>query len=287
MTASDKTTHPKTRKPLNPATDPAPLQRFLAVFLLLALWQAASLCLDQKLLLCSPLDVAKRLLSLWKEPDFFRVVRFSFLRIAGGYLLAFVSGVFLAVLAGKFRPLEILLQPLMLTIRSVPVASFIIIALVWLSSGRLSVFISFLIVLPVIYGNVLAGIRQIDPKLLEMAELFRLSFRKRFLYIWLPAIKSYLFTACSLSLGMAWKSGVAAEVIGIPAGSMGEKLYEAKAYLNTADLFAWTAVLVLVSLAFEKLNLWLLKFLYRRLENHGTGSENPGSEPEKRNEPSE
>lgn len=244
------------------------LQKTASVVLLLVLWQAAAMLLNKSVLLCSPTDVFVRLLTIWKEDGFFASIWFSLRKIAVGWLLAFVLGVVLAVLAGKFPAVGILLQPVMVTIKSVPVASFIIIALVWLSSRQLSVFISFLIVLPVIYNNVLAGIRNIDPKMLQMAELFRLSFRKRFLYIWLPAIKPYLLSGVSIALGMAWKSGVAAEVIGIPAGSIGERLYEAKAYLNTVDLFAWTVVIVLVSLLFEKAVLALLRLFYRELEKH-------------------
>ena len=245
------------------------LRKTLSVVLLLAVWQAAAMLLNKSILLCSPVDVFLRLLTIWKEDGFFASVWFSIRKIAGGWLLAFALGVLLAVLAGKFRPVEILLRPVMVTIKSVPVASFIIIALVWLSSRQLSVFISFLIVLPVIYNNVLAGIRNIDPKMLQMADLFRFSFRKRFLYIWLPAIKPYLLSGVSIALGMAWKSGIAAEVIGIPSGSIGERLYEAKAYLNTVDLFSWTVVIVLVSILFEKLFLALLQLFYRWLE---TGS---------------
>lgn len=243
------------------------IQLLFAVVLLLAVWQAAALSIGQSVLLCSPLDVAKRLLTIWKEDGFFTTVWFTLRKIAGGYLVAFGLGILLALLAGKFHFIEILLLPLMITIKSVPVASFIIIALVWLKAADLSVFISFLIVLPVIYNNVLTGIRKIDRKMLEMADLFRLPFHKRFLYIWLPEIKPFLMTACSIALGMAWKSGVAAEVIGIPSGSIGERLYEAKAYLNTVDLFAWTVVIVIVSIVFEKLFLRILKLFYSWVES--------------------
>jgi len=242
------------------------LQRIFAVVLLLAIWQVAAMLLNKRILLCSPVDVFLRLLTIWKEDGFFASVWFSLRKITVGYLLAFVLGVFLAVLAGKSDFVEILLRPIMVTIKSVPVASFIIIALVWLTSRQLSVFISFLIVLPVIYNNVLAGIRNVDPKMMQMAELFHLPFKKRFLFIWLPAIKPHLISGVSIALGMAWKSGVAAEVIGIPAGSIGERLYEAKAYLNTVDLFAWTVVIVLVSILFENLFLSLLRLFYRWLE---------------------
>ena len=110
--------------------------------------------------------------------------------------------------------------------------------------------------------KMLLKIRKFLQKMLQMADLFRFSFRKRFLYIWLPAIKPYLLSGVSIALGMAWKSGIAAEVIGIPRNSIGENLYLAKAYFNTTDLFAWTVIIVLISLLFEKAFLALLKYLF-------------------------
>ena len=237
-------------------------KKIIAVLLLLGVWQAAAMLLDQKIILASPAQVLVRLFTIWREPGFVGTIWFSFARIAGGFLLAFALGILLAVLAGKSEWVEILLSPVMITIKTVPVASFVIIALVWLSSDRLSIFISFLIVLPVIYNNVLSGIKNIDRKMLQMADIYKLPWNKRFRYIWLPAIKPYLLGGTTTALGMAWKSGVAAEVIGIPEGSIGEMLYNAKLYLNTADLFAWTVIIVLVSVLFEKLFMWILRKVY-------------------------
>ena len=237
-------------------------KKLLAALTLLALWQAAAMLIGNRILLASPADVIKRLFTIWQEDGFAVSLGNSFLHIAGGFLLAFVLGTALAFLAGRVHTAEIFLAPLMLTIKSVPVASFIIIALVWLSSAKLATFISFLMVLPVIYNNVLAGVKGIGRKMLEVAEVFRMSSGKRFRYIWIPQIKPYLLSGCSTALGMAWKSGIAAEVIGIPRNSIGENLYLAKAYFNTTDLFAWTVIIVLISLLFEKAFLALLKYLF-------------------------
>ena len=234
-------------------------KRILAILLLLALWQTAAVLMGSSILLPSPLAVIKRLFTIWQEDGFTGAIAFSFVRIAGGFLLAFTTGILLAVLAGKSEIAEIFLSPVMVTVKSVPVASIIIIALVWLSSSKLSIFISFLMVLPVIYSNVLQGIKSIDPKLNEMADVFRLDFKKRFRFIWIPSIKPFLLSSTQVALGLAWKSGVAAEVIGIPSGSIGEQLYQAKAYLNTVDLFAWTVIIVLISVCFEKLCMTILK----------------------------
>lgn len=242
------------------------LEKAGAVAFALLLWQIAAMALDQHLLLVSPVQVLFRLGSLCLEPDFLKTVAFSLMRIAGGFCLAFLLGAGLGMLAGRCRYVELLLWPFMLTIKSVPVASYVILCLIWLSSAQLPVFISFLMVLPVLYNNVLQGYKTADPKLLEMARLYGVPFGRRLLYIHLPQIKPFLLSACGVGLGMAWKAGVAAEVIGITGGSIGEKLYESKVYYNMADLFCWTVVIILVSLAFEKAFLWLLRRGFGRLE---------------------
>ncbi len=149
-------------------------------------------------------------------------------------------------------------MPVMLTVKSVPVASFIILALIWFSSANLSVLISFLMVLPIIYTSVLDGIRSVDRQLLEMAQVFRIPGLRVVRYIYVPQVMPFFYPACSVALGMSWKAGAAAEVIGIPRGSIGERLQQAKVYLDTPDLFAWTLVIVAASLFFEKIVLLLV-----------------------------
>ena len=151
-------------------------------------------------------------------------------------------------------------------VKSVPVASFIVISLIWLSAANISVFISFLMVLPILYTNVLNGMKSAPRELLEMASLFRVPSPRRLLLVYLPALRPYLLSGCGVAIGLAWKAGVAAEIIGIPEGSIGEKFYFAKVYFATGDLFAWTAAVVCISVLFEKLFLFLLGRFYARLE---------------------
>ncbi len=245
---------------------PAVWQRAAAVLLALLVWQAAASLLNESILLVSPWTVLGRLFTIWREPGFAATLLFSFVRIAGGFLAGLICGTLLGILAGRYPVLEILLWPYMITIKSVPVASFIILCLIWLTSSQLSMFISFLMVLPIVYTNLLSGIRGLDPRLNEMADVFRVPWRRRLHYIWLPQLRPFFTSACGVSLGLAWKSGIAAEVIGIPAGSIGERLYEAKAYLNTPDLFAWTILIVAVSVCFEKLFMRLLRLGFQALE---------------------
>ena len=238
------------------------LKKTGAVLLALAFWQAVSMIVGMEMLLASPLRVLERLSTIWREKDFLSTVLFSLLRIFGGFLLAFLVGILLALLAGRFRTVEILLWPYVVTIKSVPIASFIILCLIWFSYTQMTVFISFLIAFPVIYSNVLHGIRSTDPQMLEMAKLYKVRGLRKLFYIQLPGIMPFLASACSVAIGMAWKAGVAAEVIGVINGSIGQKLYDAKIYFQNADLLSWTLIIILLSVAGEKLFVRLLTALY-------------------------
>ena len=242
------------------------LGKTIAVIFALLVWQTAAVAVNQSILLVSPIDVALRLTTIWQVEGFASSIWFSFYHIAGGFLLALVSGILLAALSGCFRWVETALWPFMITVKTVPVASFVVICLIWLSAQNLSVFISFLIVLPVVYGNVLQGIKSEDGKMLEVAEVFRMPMLRRILYIHMPQLKPFILSACATALGMSWKAGIAAEIIGTPDGSIGKQLYYAKIYLDTDDLLCWTVIIVIVSVAFEKLFMLALRAAYRRLE---------------------
>lgn len=240
-----------------------------AVAVWLLVWQGASMALAAAyphggLLLASPIDALLRLGELARTALFWQAVGRSALRIFGGFLLSCLLAAALAALAARFRRLRELLAPLVAAVKAVPVVSFIILALVWLDSGNLPLFISALMVFPPVYLNVLAGIAATDKKLLEMARVFRVPLWRKLRGIWLPQVLPYFRTAVSLGLGLCWKAGVAAEVIGLPAGTIGERLYTAKIYFQTPDLFAWTTVIVAVSAAVEKALLRLVDALARK-----------------------
>ena len=233
--------------------------KILAAAVWILIWQLASMWLKQEILLASPVSVIKRLGQLIITADFWKSIGFSFGRIILGFTLALLFGTLLAALSYVFFAVEILMEPLITVIKATPVASFIILCLIWIPSRNLSVFISFLMVFPVIYTNLLAGMRQTDKQLLEMADSFGAGLVKKVEFVYLSQVMPYAVTACKLGLGLCWKAGIAAEVIGIPTGSIGEKLYKSKVYLETPDLFAWTMVIIFVSLIFEKIFLLFLK----------------------------
>ena len=241
-----------------------------AVAVWLLVWQGASMALSAAyphggLLLASPVSALLRLGELAFTAAFWTAVGNSALHILGGFLLSCALAVALAALAARWRAVGELLYPLVAAVKAVPVVSFIILALVWMNSRSLPLFISALMVFPPVYLNMLAGISAADGKLLEMARVFRVPLRRQLWGIYLPQVLPYFRSAVSLALGLCWKAGAAAEVIGLPDGTIGERLYTAKVYFQTPDLFAWTAVIVAVSLVFEKLFLAAVDRLAERV----------------------
>jgi NitT/TauT family transport system permease protein len=242
------------------------IEKVAAIIAALFLWQLIAMFVGNQLLLVTPMVVINTLLELLFTSSFWSAVAFSFFRIVFGFLMALFLGIVLATVAGRFHLTEIMLQPYISVVKATPVASFIILCLIWLNAQNLSVFIAFLMVLPIVYTNVLQGIKSTDEKLLEMATVFEVSWWRRLHYIYIPHLKPFLLSACSVSIGLSWKAGIAAEVIGIPEGSIGEMLYEAKVYLSSGDLFAWTVVIVVISIMFEKIFIRSLKAFFARKE---------------------
>lgn len=251
------------------------LRKPLIICLWLLFWQVMAGLIHNSIMLVGPTEALQALWRLLPSQNFWCSVLGSFARIGAGFLTAFAAGLFLGSLAYAVPFLEDFLEPFIQFLKSVPVASFVILALIWAGSRNLSVVISFLVVLPVIYVNTIAGLKSTDRKLLEMAEVFRMPLWRKIRFIYLPALIPHLLSGCRIALGMSWKSGAAAEVIGLPEHSIGEHLYMAKIYLETADLFAWTFVIIVISTVFERLVLFLISRLCPQKGEHMHETANP------------
>ena len=233
--------------------------RTIAVLLFwLLVWALAARTVGQELLLPSPLQTAQKLLSLMMTADFWLTVARTMLRVLAGILAAVVLGVLLALLTHWSALARALLSPIMTLLKSTPVASFIILALVWLGRSAVPVFIAGLMVLPVVWANVSTGLARVDPQLMELAAVYKLP-RARILsrIVW-PSVLPYLRSALRSALGLGWKAGIAAEVLTVPPYSIGKNIFESKLYLETTELFAWTVAVVLLSFLIERLLLRLV-----------------------------
>ena len=235
------------------------LRPLLPLAFWLVVWQLAALAVGQSFILPGPAAVLGTLIQLAGVPSFWQTALLSLVRVLAGLLAGTLLGALTAALTCASRWADVLLSPAVRVIRAVPVVSFILFVLLWTRRGLVPVVVSALMVLPVVWGNVGRGIRETDPKLLEQAGALRFSRLKTVRLVYLPSVRPYFLSAVVTSLGLAWKSGVAAEVLCRPAWAVGTQIVQARDYLETPSLFAWTLVIVLVSLAFEKVFLALLK----------------------------
>ena len=236
----------------------------IAIFLFwLAVWQILSMIVNQEILLPSPASTLTALSGLFFKKRFYSAVSFSLLRIATGYILGILSGILFAVISYKSLIFRAVFSPVIKVIKSVPVASFIILAFVWFNSSVLPAFIAFLMVLPMIWTATLTGLMNIDNNYLELASVYRIGKLKTFFKIKLPLILPNLIATSLTALGFAWKSGIAAEVICRPISSLGNMLQEAKIYIEMPEVFAVTVVVVILSVILES----LIKLLLRRYTN--------------------
>ncbi len=217
------------------------------------------------LFLATPVQTLAALARIAPTAGFWQRIAFSALRILAGFLLAVAGGLVLGAAGARWRRVRIFVEPVMQLIRAMPVASFVILALLWVRGENLSVVVSFTHVLPVVYAGVLAGIADTDPQLLEMARVYRLPLGARLRYIWLPGVFPSFSESCIAAMGMCWKSGVSAEVIGLPDHSVGDALYRAKITLSTPEVFAWTLVIVLLSALLSSAAARLLRAAKTRL----------------------
>ena len=240
------------------------LHTWLALAFWLGVWQLAAWQIGQEILLVGPLETLQVVIRLLPTAAFWQRTAASVLHILLGFMLAVTGGVLLAAASSLSEWARSLVAVPMQLIRAAPVASFIILALFWVRGRWLSVLISFLIGLPVVYGAVLQGIRSADRQLLEMARVFRLSHGRTLRAIWVPQVMPFFQQSAVTALGLCVKSGVAAEVIGLPGKSLGEALYNAKITLQTGELFAWTLVIIGASALLERLLRHLLRALGKR-----------------------
>lgn len=229
-----------------------------AVIFWFIIWYALSLAVDKEIILPSPISVILKLGDLIKDTDFWVACATSVLRIIIGTVFGCIVGILLAVLMLISKTIRGLIYPFLAAVKATPVASFIIAALFWIDRGSVPAFISFLIVLPMICDAVYTGIKNADVSLIEVARIYRFSFLKRVRYIYVPSAIPFFLSAIRTSVGMAWKSGVAAEVLCTPNDSIGKELYLTKVYMETTDMFAWTLTIIMLSIIFEKITVYLV-----------------------------
>lgn len=229
----------------------------VAIFWLL-LWQLAALLVGKTLLLPSPVQTLSALFALIQTGEFYLASALSLIRIMAGYIIGVIIGIIFGIAAAFSPIIDKLIFPIQRIIKATPVSSIIILMLLWLSVGTTPVFATFLIVMPIIQASVYEGIKSTDPLIIEMADFFFVDTITRIKKIYVQTVKSRFISACIVAMGFAWKAGIAAEVLSTPKFSIGTSLYNSKIYLETEQMFAYTAVVIILSILLEKLMVKLL-----------------------------
>lgn len=231
----------------------------------LAVWQTVSLFVP-KILFASPWRTVRALLGLVGTGSFWLSILNSLGKIAAGFVLAFALGTLLAAVCHRWTLPRVLMRPPLEIMKSVPVACFVVVALIWIRSPSISILTAFFVVLPLTFINIYEGLQCVDGKMLEMVRLFRVPAARQLRALYLPSLTPYVLSCCRVAVGMALKSGIAGEIIGLPKNSIGEQLYLSKLYLDTSGLFAWSLVIIVLSAALEKLLVHAIGRLQRRCE---------------------
>ena len=225
---------------------------FVSVVFILAVWKILSILFGADLVLPSPEKTLLTTISLFAEKSFLAVVGSTVLRSLAGFAISAILGIGLGVIAGSHPDFNAFLRPILVTIRSVPVIALILLALIWLDPGLVPVFIAFLTMFPFICTNVIEGIKNVDPDLMEMAAFYRVSRYRIIRELYIPAIMPFIISGVSSAMGIGWRAIITGEVLSQPRYGIGTLMQGAQTFLNVDAVIAWTIIAVLISFGFEK-----------------------------------
>lgn len=227
------------------------ISKVIGVSVWLVLWQIIALAVDNIYIVPSPIETLTTLFTLLTDPKFIKSIGLTLMRVFIGFSVSAILGIGLGILSGLNSWIHDVFKPFVVVTRTTPVISVILIILIWISSEMVPIVIAFLMCFPIVWTNAYEGVTQTDPKLLEMAKSFKVPKKEVLRGIYLPSLRPYIFASLNTTIGISWKVTVAAEVISFPKFAIGARLYESKLYVETPEVFAWTLVVVCLSLMFE------------------------------------
>lgn len=225
----------------------------LSIALFIAAWAVAAACISSEHILPGPWTTFVAAAGIIVKKGFLATVGSTLLRGLAGFSAALAAGVGLGVCGGLHNDFRSFMKPLVVIIRSTPVVAFILMALIWFKSDSVAVFIGFLTMFPIIYGNVVEGMISVDPKLLEMAVFHKVGIRRTVREVYLPAITPFLTSGISTAVGIGWRAVVVGEVLSLPQFGIGTVMHSAQVFLQVDLLIAWTFVTIILGWVFESL----------------------------------
>ena len=227
------------------------LKTILSIIAILAIWDVIALIVGDGYFLPGVFETAASLIKIVVSREAFKVIFIALFRVISGLVLGIASGVILAALCHKFDIVNTLISPIISIMKATPVACIIVLLWIRLNYTDIAIFVVVLMVLPIVWQNVYEAFKSIDKSLIEVADVFKISAKQRLKILVIPSILSYLLPATVTAIGLAWKAEIAAEIM--TNSNIGELIYDFKTVsYDTASIFAWTAIIVTLSILFEK-----------------------------------
>lgn len=240
----------------------------VSVILLLLVWELGDALINNPAFFTGVVPTFKALGALFITVDFWKTVLFSILRIVAGFLIGVAIGILLAFISSKSHFITTILSLAFSVVKSTPVASIIMIVWIFIGRTRVATAIALFMVAPIIWQNLMDGYNSINKQLVEVASVFELSGFKRFKLLVFPALIRYFVPAALTAVGLAWKSGIAAEIITVADNSIGYHIRTHKDCFESDYMLAWTLVVIIISILFES----GIRFLVRRFKSYELGN---------------
>ncbi|MFT9496561.1 ABC transporter permease [Anaerosolibacter sp.] len=228
------------------------LYTMLSIIILLIFWKVVSLIIDKEILVPSPEKTFIEIINIIQSAYFIPSLVNTLKRALVGFIMAVGIGIFLGMMGGLFKPIYYLLRPIVLVNKAVPTMAMILLALIWLESEKAPVLVGFVVIFPIIYENVVQGIRNVDVKLIEMMKIYDVSRWDMIKELYIPSMRTYLYGAMTAAMGLNLKIIIAAEVLSQPRISMGTSFQIEKVNLNTAGVFAWSLITIVLAGVLEQ-----------------------------------
>ena len=225
----------------------------------IGIWQLSAMAVNHSYLFPDVPTILKALVSIITAKTFFQTVLLTLIRVLTGLALGVILGIILAVASHYSEIVNAILTPIISIVKSTPVASFIVILWISLSGDALAVSIAVLMVMPIVWQNLMDGFNSIDNDLSELCDVYRVGFIKRMRLLIIPALTKYLIPGIITASGLAWKSEIAAEIIAYTKRSIGQHINDAKYFMDTPSVFAWTLIIIILSIILENITKILLK----------------------------
>lgn len=223
----------------------------ISTIILIVIWKMASVFYNSELILPSPESTLITTIKLFSSKGFLLIISATILRGIAGFAISFILGVGLGILAGINSSFNAFLKPILVTIRSTPVISLILLALIWFNVETVAIFIAFLTMFPFICTNVIDGIKNIDIELIEMSTIYKVDKTKIVKEVYLPAITPFIFSGVSSAMGFGWRAVIIGEVLSQPQFGIGTLMQTAQTFLLVNEVIAWTIIAIIISYLFE------------------------------------